>query len=671
VLVSAVAAAALLACAGRHAAGTVVARPTPPAPVPPGLTHLEERALLLLLVDRQIFEPYTVEQSLLGDAGLREELALALGRIPDARAGQALRALIDDREPTVRRAAAFALGLHAESAAELRPALLRAVRDADRQVGTLAVEALARLTTPLADVQGGLDPLAVPERWARLLPSLFRFQEDATVEVARAALVPGAVADADLHADAAYALARYPRPAGAPLLRELLADPNPWVSAWAARGLGQVGEGADVILLRPLLDASATGPVVQALRAAARLGREGKTAAPASWRRPLLALLADARPGVRVTALEVAGSWLGDEALASALVARFHSGPLRERQLALLALVAGGDARAADLVAEAAHAGEAPLRAAAAEGAGKVPLPTVLESLASDPAPPVRGAALTARLGLAGEAGEPIARAALGDADPVVRSGALDWLVEHPRLPAAELVTALHHAAGDSLDDAQRSAIAALEARAKAMPAEREPILAALRDVVAGQSWLLRRAASEAITALGEPLPAIGEAGRQLPVAAYRDLLLASQQPHRVRLETERGPVDIELACAQAPLTCNNFLSLAGQGFYDGTVFHRVVPDFVVQGGDPRGDGSGGPGWSIRDELNPLRYERGVVGMALSGPDTGGSQFFVTLSPQPHLDGGYTVFGRVVAGMEVLDGLEQWDRLVRVRETPR
>jgi cyclophilin family peptidyl-prolyl cis-trans isomerase len=115
-------------------------------------------------------------------------------------------------------------------------------------------------------------------------------------------------------------------------------------------------------------------------------------------------------------------------------------------------------------------------------------------------------------------------------------------------------------------------------------------------------------------------------------------------------------------------MTCINFLNLAGQGFYDGLVFHRVVPDFVVQGGDPRGDGTGGPSYSIRDEINQLRYDRGVVGMALAGPDTGGSQFFLTLSPQPHLDGGYTAFGEVVSGGEVLDQIRLGDRIETIVE---
>ena len=95
-----------------------------------------------------------------------------------------------------------------------------------------------------------------------------------------------------------------------------------------------------------------------------------------------------------------------------------------------------------------------------------------------------------------------------------------------------------------------------------------------------------------------------------------------------------------------------------------------MVPDFVVQAGDPRGDGYGGPGYTIRDEIGRLRYGRGVMGMALAGPDTGGSQFFITLSPQPHLDGGYTAFGEVVAGDDVLDRIEADDRIVTIREVP-
>jgi cyclophilin family peptidyl-prolyl cis-trans isomerase len=111
----------------------------------------------------------------------------------------------------------------------------------------------------------------------------------------------------------------------------------------------------------------------------------------------------------------------------------------------------------------------------------------------------------------------------------------------------------------------------------------------------------------------------------------------------------------------------NAFLQLVDQRFFDGRSFHRVVPNFVVQGGDPRGDGWGGPGYALRDEINPNPYERGTVGMALSGPDTGGSQFFVTHSRQPHLDGTYPVIGRVISGMDVVDLVTLGDRIQTIR----
>ena len=133
-------------------------------------------------------------------------------------------------------------------------------------------------------------------------------------------------------------------------------------------------------------------------------------------------------------------------------------------------------------------------------------------------------------------------------------------------------------------------------------------------------------------------------------------------------IETNRGRIEVELFADDAPLTVRSFLELAERGFFDGQEWPRVVPNFVIQGGDPRGDTSGGPGYSIRDEINRHTYLRGTLGMALSGPDTGGSQWFITHSPQPHLDGTYTVFGRVVRGMEVADDILPGDRIIRIRE---
>jgi cyclophilin family peptidyl-prolyl cis-trans isomerase/HEAT repeat protein len=148
----------------------------------------------------------------------------------------------------------------------------------------------------------------------------------------------------------------------------------------------------------------------------------------------------------------------------------------------------------------------------------------------------------------------------------------------------------------------------------------------------------------------------------------YRRALARKNGSVRAVLTTEKGTFTIEFLPEDAPLTVDNFVKLARARYFDGLEVHRVVPNFVMQDGDPRGDGNGGPGWSIRCEVNMLPYDRGAVGMALSGKDTGGSQWFVTHSPQPHLDGGYTVFGRVKEkDMAVVDQIVKGDKILTIR----
>lgn len=137
---------------------------------------------------------------------------------------------------------------------------------------------------------------------------------------------------------------------------------------------------------------------------------------------------------------------------------------------------------------------------------------------------------------------------------------------------------------------------------------------------------------------------------------------------YRISLNTSRGTIELELYPEHAPKTVNNFVFLARQGFYDGVTFHRVISDFMIQGGDPTGTGTGGPGYRFEDEFdgNPLTHERGVISMANAGPGTNGSQFFITHGPQPHLDGRHTVFGRVIEGLEVVDSIQQDDAMTSV-----
>lgn len=133
-------------------------------------------------------------------------------------------------------------------------------------------------------------------------------------------------------------------------------------------------------------------------------------------------------------------------------------------------------------------------------------------------------------------------------------------------------------------------------------------------------------------------------------------------------IETEQGTMVVELYPNEAPGTVANFAKLASSGFYDGLTFHRVIPNFVIQGGDPKGNGTGGPGYTIKCETagNPHKHLRGSLSMAHAGKDTGGSQFFICHSPQTHLDGVHTVFGRVVEGLDVVDAIKQGNHMTKV-----
>ncbi|MCP4680867.1 MAG: peptidylprolyl isomerase [Desulfobacterales bacterium] len=146
------------------------------------------------------------------------------------------------------------------------------------------------------------------------------------------------------------------------------------------------------------------------------------------------------------------------------------------------------------------------------------------------------------------------------------------------------------------------------------------------------------------------------------------EMQIDPKKAYQVTMETDKGTIELELYPQYAPKTVNNFVFLAKEGFYDGILFHRVIGDFMVQGGDPTGTGTGGPGYKFGDEFegNPLTHEPKVISMANAGPNTNGSQFFITHSPQPHLNGMHTVFGKVVEGQGVVDGIRQGDKMIKV-----
>jgi cyclophilin family peptidyl-prolyl cis-trans isomerase len=258
----------------------------------------------------------------------------------------------------------------------------------------------------------------------------------------------------------------------------------------------------------------------------------------------------------------------------------------------------------------------------------------------------------------------------LKDPDFYVRATVIGSLADRPSVVDLGAVLASYSLAGrDSANDARLAAIQYVTALWKK---DSTSLNTTWRAQLAGTpvpADPLERAAGKAIpvwsawgnaTATPRPSAWYEEIVRTIVMPTY------AGKPVTATINTVRGPIRLEMFGADAPITVWNFLSLARSGYYRNTRFHRVVPNFVAQDGDPRDDGNGGPGYAIRDEMNPRRYERGAVGMALSGPDTGGSQYFITHSPQPHLDGHYTVFARVVRGYDVLDKLVQGDLITRV-----
>jgi cyclophilin family peptidyl-prolyl cis-trans isomerase len=159
-----------------------------------------------------------------------------------------------------------------------------------------------------------------------------------------------------------------------------------------------------------------------------------------------------------------------------------------------------------------------------------------------------------------------------------------------------------------------------------------------------------------------------GEYESQITAPAYRtdfdwEFIEKLREKKFAEIKTSMGSIKIELFPEIAPFTVQNFVKLGEGGYYNNTIFHRVVPNFVIQGGDQTGTGYGGPGYSIRSELSPLKYDSYTVGMASSGKDTEGSQFFITHSPQPHLDGRYTLFGKVIDGYETIDKIQIGDKI--------
>ncbi|HEX6133115.1 MAG TPA: peptidylprolyl isomerase [Longimicrobiales bacterium] len=661
--------------------------PAPPEAAPSAGVVLDEAAVtavaeLLRMEDGRAFDAALVTRHL-ADAvpEVRARAVLAAGRIRDPAATSLLLHALRDPDAGVRARAAFALGELADSSTEVLAALgTVALRD-DVRAAVEAAAALGRIGS--ARGRAALDSiLSRPSPPAPLVHEallvVWRLPSDAgtIANVGRWLQT----ADAETRWRAAYALARGGGRSAPGHLLQAVADQDARVRAYVARGLrAGLADSAGVrtrALAALLTAARDSHPHVRinALNQLAAYRENGRTT-------PVLAAaLQDGDPNVAIAAAAGLGQAEDPTSSAALRAATAPGRPDGLRTAALQAWLRVDSAAAADAAVQWSDSSRWILRLHAARALGRVSTTrsaVALQQLARDAHYLVAAEALSAIRGTADSAAamRTIFVERMAASHPLVRAAAIrGFAVSAGPGDLDVLFQAWDRTRQDTIRDAALAVIHALaRLRRAGTPVERtfflrfgtrappaDPILyRAVRDSIGAPpaSW------SE---------PADRTAAR--PLSFYRDLvrsyvapILAGAPSPQAVISTPHGDVVLDLAGADAPLTVHNFISLIESGYYSGTRWHRVVPNFVIQDGDPRGDGSGGPGYAIRDEINPLRYERGTLGMALSGPDTGGSQFFITHSPQPHLDGGYTVFGRVSSGMDVVDRVVQEDPVLAMR----
>ena len=653
--------------------GSAPATPGAPPPPPPPLKTfagpVEAEAALLELEDRRAFDLSTLESAARSsDPAIRARAALALGRIADPRGRALLVALLSDREADVQRSAAFGGQIMGDPTltSELIPLLSN--RDSSViQAASKAVGFLGRGDGQDALV-AAVDKAASPEPRATILQSLWRFSAPATEQAAlRFANDP----DARVRFGAVYAIARKPLETSLPALTTALSDSDADIAAYAAHALGILAKRESLEPLLAALDSGKPPLVTNALVALeAILEKNPGTAAGKERIARVLSLAGDANPSLAVPALTLLRQFAGaDRDVFRRLWSIATTGTGQRRQVALLSATAVLRDNALPALETAARSTEAPLRAAAAEALGYLTLAkaaALRSKLAVDPDPLVRGAVLSSlRTAEAVAQHRPLVLAALSDSDAGVRAHAIEALTRAANGSVIPVLSdVLAKAAAVREPDVPIAVIAAAE-KLRGEPGAQALVEAAYRHPNPVVARLARRSLKRNFRADAAALPP-PEFKPSRSSVDYLSLLAEAKKPWLATVETPRGAFRVRLAGSAATLTVVNFTLLVHRGFFNGSTFHRVVPNFVIQDGDPTATGNGGPGYEIRDELNPIEYSEGAVGMALSGPDTGGSQWFVTHAPQPHLDGISTVFGQVVAGQDVVEKIEQGDRITRI-----
>jgi cyclophilin family peptidyl-prolyl cis-trans isomerase len=619
--------------------------------------------------NRRVSDPVFAEAATSADPVVRTAAARAIGRIGDAGFLPQLITLIADQAPAVRTMAFFALG-QTPSPAVLPVVAQALATETSPQAKAAGLLALGRL--------GGEAELALTEAALAELPAAaaqatgFLLNKDSATwavnDTLLSALAAAAAGREPAASAAAFALSRYKGTwsdtAAAAVTASLRQAKSPPAQGLLARAVAKLKtDSARAALLGTLLPRTPLPAKVEILRALGNFADQD----------PVQSVLRRHTRGqndqVRVQALQSLArvTAASDDLVAQVTRLTAASQPYWLRQTALETLTALAPEKARALALSELNKTRSQLHRAALAVLGAVKhaddLPR-LAAFAGHTDVKVAGAALEALSAYEVSAlpadAESTLRAAIGRHDLVLTYIAADIAKKAGlKVLAADFAAAYAGFHRDDDFDARVAILGALELLGS--PADLPLLEKALRDPVKP----VAEAAAKAYMAItgvdvSDRIPArsIVSAKTPAPAALHRAVRAL------VDLHTTKGVITLRMSPA-APLTAHNFVTLADRGFYNGLTFHRVLPNFVAQGGDPRGDGWGGPGYMIRDEFSLQSHRRGSVGMASSGKDTAGCQFFINHSPNLHLDGNYTIFAHVVSGMDVADRLGISDKILR------
>lgn len=581
----------------------------------------------------------------------------AIGRIQDPQDVEHLLPMLGDDDPSVVRETVFALGqIGSEAAAPAlievnataRPEMQAIIADALGKVGgDAAIEELMEMLHAFqGTVRGaaalGLAWAAAPQSMSALLVAI----HDGDPKVAWKAI---------------YALEKFESDRAQKTVLPFLDNADPLVRAYAARTLGkQHAHGAvkplaarlrdddmRVVInalnaLGTILDGKKDGDVVEAMGMVAR-GHSSHHSRKAS----VIAMGRNAHKGAK-------------DYLAQTILDPYPG--IRAESYKSLARSLGEDATL--FINSGLNDSEAIVRLAAIEAFGiaeaKERLPFLIESATEDSDPLVRAAAVRALSHFDKDDVGAVLIGKLKDDDWVVATEAVSGLGAIEDKDAIPALIETYAARTERVDVDVRLEILSVLTKMEAKEAARFAI-----EGLEAADPRIRKQSLELLQKIGADVQVTPSDRdiyeRDFRASRKRQLVLPLGTRH-AKIVTERGDIELELFGDDATQTVANFIHLSQSGFYEDLTFHRVVPNFVIQGGCPRGDGWGDPGYTIRSEFNQHRFERGYVGMAHAGKDTAGSQFFITHSPQPHLNGRYTIFGRVIAGMDVVDKIAQGDK---------